>query len=83
MNRNTLKTPSNLTFLPHYRHKIAKNKEITLHVKCTMLEKLIGKPPFSYDIAQRTESYGVATGLAVTSVGGDILFIEASAMPGK
>jgi len=63
--------------------KIAKNKEITLHVKCTMLEKLIGKPPFSYDIAQRTESYGVATGLAVTSVGGDILFIEASAMPGK
>jgi len=63
--------------------KIAKNESSSLHVNCTMLEKLIGKPPFSYDIAQRTESYGVATGLAVTSVGGEILFIEASAMPGK
>jgi ATP-dependent Lon protease len=63
--------------------KLAKNESESLHVNCTMLEKLIGKPAFSYDIAQRTERYGVATGLAVTSVGGEILFIEASAMPGK
>ena len=63
--------------------KIAKHEAASLHVNCTMLEKLIGKPPFSYDIAQHTELLGVATGLAVTSVGGDILFIEASAMPGK
>ena len=54
-----------------------------MHVTCSMLEELIGKPPFAYDIAQHTELFGVATGLAVTSVGGDILFIEASAMPGK
>ena len=63
--------------------KIAKQEAESLHVNCTMLEKLIGKPPFSYDIAQRTQQFGVSTGLAVTSVGGDILFIEASAMPGK
>lgn len=63
--------------------KIAKQEAESLHVNCTMLEKLIGKPPFSYDIAQHTELFGVATGLAVTSVGGEILFIEASAMPGK
>ncbi len=63
--------------------KLAKQEAESLHVNCTMLEKLIGKPAFSYDIAQRTELCGVATGLAVTSVGGDILFIEASAMPGK
>ena len=63
--------------------KIAKNEAKGLHVTCAMLEKLIGKPAFSYDIAERTEQFGVATGLAVTSVGGEILFIEASAMPGK
>ena len=63
--------------------KIAKKEAESLHVTCSMLEELIGKPPFSYDIAQHTELLGVATGLAVTSVGGDILFIEASAMPGK
>jgi ATP-dependent Lon protease len=63
--------------------KLAKKEAESLHVNCTMLEKLIGKPAFSYDVAQRTERYGVATGLAVTSVGGEILFIEASAMPGK
>ncbi|MFT7009747.1 MAG: ATP-dependent Lon protease [Colwellia sp.] len=63
--------------------KIAKKEAESLHVTCSMLEELIGKPPFAYDIAQYTELFGVATGLAVTSVGGDILFIEASAMPGK
>jgi ATP-dependent Lon protease len=63
--------------------KIAKKESKSLHVNCAMLEKLIGKPPFAYDIAQHTELVGVATGLAVTSVGGEILFIEASAMPGK
>jgi ATP-dependent Lon protease len=63
--------------------KIARNEGKSLHVTSAMLEKLIGKPAFSYDIAERTEQFGVATGLAVTSVGGEILFIEASAMPGK
>lgn len=63
--------------------KLAKNNTESLNVEPSMLETLLGKPPFSYDIAQRTELPGVATGLAVTSVGGDILFIEASSMKGK
>ncbi|MCB9077671.1 MAG: endopeptidase La [Anaerolineaceae bacterium] len=43
----------------------------------------LGKPKFHFEAALRTEKAGVATGLAVTAVGGDVLFIEASAMPGK
>ncbi|MBA6292113.1 endopeptidase La [Colwellia sp. MB3u-70] len=63
--------------------KIATKSGESLTVDNAMLEELMGKPPFSYDLAERTERPGVATGLAVTAVGGDILFIEASAMPGK
>src|SRR5690606_25769748 len=38
---------------------------------------------FSNDVAERTAVPGVATGLAWTPFGGDILFIETSRMPGK
>ncbi len=47
------------------------------------LGKLLGKPKFFSDLAERTSVPGVATGLAWTPVGGDILFIETSKMPGK
>jgi ATP-dependent Lon protease len=43
----------------------------------------LGPPKFFRDLAEHVQMPGVATGLSVTSVGGDILFIEASAMPGK
>jgi ATP-dependent Lon protease len=43
----------------------------------------LGKPRFHFEAALRTEKAGVATGLAVTPVGGDVLFIEAACMPGK
>lgn len=43
----------------------------------------LGKPLFHFEAALRTEKPGVATGLSVTSVGGDVLFIEATRMPGK
>lgn len=43
----------------------------------------LGKPKFHFEAALRTERAGVATGLAVTPVGGDVLFIEAACMPGK
>jgi ATP-dependent Lon protease len=42
-----------------------------------------GKPKFFSEVAERTAAPGVATGLAWTPVGGDILFIETSRMPGK
>ncbi|MCB0208926.1 MAG: endopeptidase La [Anaerolineae bacterium] len=43
----------------------------------------LGKPKYHFEAALRTEKAGVATGLAVTAVGGDVLFVEASCMPGK
>ena len=47
------------------------------------IEGLLGKPPFYRDIYQGNEYAGVVTGLAWTSVGGEILFIETSLSKGK
>jgi len=46
------------------------------------LVPVLGQPRFESEIAMRTSVPGVATGLAWTPVGGDILFIEASRIPG-
>jgi ATP-dependent Lon protease len=42
----------------------------------------LGRPRFTPESAERTAVPGVATGLAVTGAGGDVLFVEATAMPG-
>lgn len=47
------------------------------------LEDLLGNPPFYRDVYQGNNYAGVATGLAWTSVGGEILFIETSLSKGK
>jgi ATP-dependent Lon protease len=47
------------------------------------LDKHLGKIKFHNDLAERAAMPGVATGLAWTPVGGDILFVETSRMPGK
>ena len=47
------------------------------------IENLLGKPPFYRDIYQGNDYAGVVTGLAWTSVGGEILFIETSLSKGK
>src|SRR5205085_1191314 len=47
------------------------------------VRELLGRPRFQADVRRRTAEPGVATGLAWTPVGGDVLFVEASAMPGK
>ena len=47
------------------------------------IEPALGRPRFFAEAAERTTVAGVATGLAVTGVGGDVLFIEASASPGE
>ena len=47
------------------------------------IEELLGKPPFYRDIYQGNDYAGVVTGLAWTSVGGEILFIETSLSKGK
>jgi ATP-dependent Lon protease len=47
------------------------------------LREYLGRPRFFFEAAERTAVPGVATGLAVTGTGGDVLFIEATRMEGK
>ncbi len=47
------------------------------------VRELLGKRKFFSEARRRTSRPGVATGLAWTPVGGDVLFVEATAMPGK
>lgn len=47
------------------------------------LQGYLGRPRFTPETAERTEVPGVATGLAVTGMGGDVLFIEALHTPGE
>ena len=47
------------------------------------VDKMLGPRRFEPELAQRTSVPGVATGMAYTPVGGEILFIEATRMPGK
>ncbi|EDM80449.1 ATP-dependent protease La [Plesiocystis pacifica SIR-1] len=54
-----------------------------IHIEAEELEDYLGKRRFFNEVAERTAVPGVATGLAWTPVGGDILFIETSQMPGK
>jgi ATP-dependent Lon protease len=48
-----------------------------------LVREALGKQRFYQESAERTAVPGVATGLAVTGTGGDVLFIEATKMPGK
>ncbi len=57
--------------------------ERKLSVTAPKVRELLGRPRFQPDVRRRTAEPGVATGLAWTPVGGDVLFVEASAMPGK
>jgi ATP-dependent Lon protease len=65
--------------------QIAEGKSAGLEITAEKVVELLGRPHFYGDeeIAMRTSVPGVATGLAVTSVGGDILFIEATRMLGN
>lgn len=62
----------------------AENRD-TFHkeVDTDLVEKALGPERYISEMAQRTNMVGVATGLAWTQSGGDILFIEAQVMPGK
>ena len=68
--------------------KIAYNRQMDTEkdykkITPSELEDLLGKPPFYRDIYQGNDYAGVVTGLAWTSVGGEILFIETSLSKGK
>ena len=52
-------------------------------VDAAAVREALGRPKFYHEAAARTAVPGVATGLAVTGVGGDVLFVEAASMAGK
>jgi ATP-dependent Lon protease len=62
--------------------KIAEGGTAPFRVTADTVRQLLGKPRFYNEVRERTETPGVATGLAWTPAGGDILFIEATRMPG-
>ena len=63
--------------------KIAAGSEQKVVIAKEAAESYLGKPLFHLDVAERTQIPGVATGLAWTPTGGDILFIEATKMKGS
>ncbi|MBN1764158.1 MAG: endopeptidase La [Sedimentisphaerales bacterium] len=62
---------------------IASNKRKFARVSARHLNKLLGPAQYESELALRTSVPGVATGLAYTPVGGEILFIESTLIPGK
>ena len=65
-----------------YKRQVEENANYQ-KITPTEIEDLLGKPPFYRDIYQGNDYAGVVTGLAWTSVGGEILFIETSLSKGK
>jgi ATP-dependent Lon protease len=62
--------------------QIATDAETTVRIDVARVREFLGPRRFPAEVRRRTADPGVATGLAVTAVGGDILFIEATAYPG-
>jgi ATP-dependent Lon protease len=64
--------------------RIAEGKSDKIVIDAKMLRELLGKPRYGYreELEERTDRPGVATGLAWTPFGGDVLFIEATQYPG-
>ncbi len=67
----------------HAAMRIAENQDEKLRVTEENLPDILGPARFERESAMRTSVPGVATGLAWTPVGGDILFIEATRTPGS
>jgi ATP-dependent Lon protease len=63
--------------------KIAEGKDRVSHVSSRNISKLLGAPKFLPEEEMEKDEIGVATGLAWTETGGDIIYIEATLMTGK
>ena len=63
--------------------RLAAHDDSSVAVDESNLRDFLGRPRFLPESAERTSVPGVATGLAVTGTGGDVLFIEATAMDGE
>jgi ATP-dependent Lon protease len=67
----------------HAAMRIAEGTATDVQIDANDLQSILGPSRFESELAMRTSLPGVATGLAWTPVGGDILFIEASRIPGN
>ncbi len=63
--------------------KVAEGEQETFVIKEPEIEEFLGTPRFTQDAVERTLVPGVATGMAWTPSGGDILFVETTMMPGR
>jgi len=63
--------------------RIARGRRQPVKITPDNIKDHLGPPRFEHEAARRTSVPGVATGLAFTPAGGEILFIEATSMPGK
>jgi ATP-dependent Lon protease len=63
--------------------RLAEGEDVRVKADPAYVEKVLGVPRHLPDLAERSSSPGMATGLAWTPSGGDVLFIEATRMPGK
>src|SRR5204863_4800983 len=63
--------------------QVAKGKAKRIRLDEPRVREWLGPRRFPADVRKRTSDPGVATGLAVTAVGGDVLFVEATGYPGK
>ncbi len=68
--------------LRHAAVRIAEGQSDAIRIDRDEIQGILGAPQFESEVAMRTSVPGVATGLAWTPVGGDILFIEATRVPG-
>jgi ATP-dependent Lon protease len=62
--------------------RVARNKPLPERIDRADLDEILGPVKFYPEVSERTEIPGVATGLAWTPTGGEILFVEATQMPG-
>ncbi|MDQ8730874.1 endopeptidase La [Bradyrhizobium sp. LHD-71] len=69
--------------LRHAAVQIAEGSTEKVRIDASDLATILGPPQFENEVAMRTSVPGVATGLAWTPVGGDILFVEATRIPGN
>jgi len=65
--------------------RVAEGKDGAVTIDEKVLRELLGKPRYGYreELAERTDRPGVATGLAWTPFGGEVLYVEATSMPGS
>ncbi|HEX4930634.1 MAG TPA: endopeptidase La, partial [Gaiellaceae bacterium] len=63
--------------------QFAENQAITVRVDAAMLPGFLGPQKFFWGAAEETDQVGVATGVARTEMGGDVLGVEVTLMPGK